>query len=80
MFRALLRYGCFWKIPALTLSTEAGLSLWVSVENTPDFSVSLVSDLRILMLLELPCDRLSFFVEGGEGHNYCSFRKISGIS
>lgn len=31
--------------------------------------VSQVYDLRILMILELHCDRLSFFVEGGEGHN-----------
>lgn len=35
--------------------------------------VSQVYDLRILMILELHCDRLRFFffffVEGGEGHN-----------
>lgn len=38
-------------------------------------SVSQVYDLRILMILELHRDRLSFFVEGGEGHNYSSFRE-----
>lgn len=50
------------------------------VEKIIPVSVSRVYGLRILMTLELHCDRLNFliyfifFVEDGEGHNYPSFR------